>query len=81
MKEEVRSKPRTCGEGRMKEEVRLLPTLKDVKEGGRIFEGGRRKVGAGKMGAGVQRGVQIAPFKSVHVLRFLISREIGFEGF
>ena len=30
MKEEVRSKPRTCGEGRMKEEVRLLPALKDV---------------------------------------------------
>ena len=48
MKEEVRSKPRTCGEGRMKEEVRLLPTLKDVKDEGRILVGGRGKVGAGK---------------------------------
>ena len=53
MKEEVRSKPRTCGEGRMKEEVRLLPTLKDVKDEGRILVGGRGKVGAGKMGAGI----------------------------
>ena len=44
MKEEVRSKPRTCGEGRMKEEVRLLPTLKDVKDEGRILVGSRKGV-------------------------------------
>ena len=47
-------KPRTCGEGRMKKEVRLLPMLLNgVKKEGRILVGGRGKVGAGKMGAGV----------------------------
>jgi hypothetical protein len=58
VKEEVRSKPRTCGEGRMKEEGRFLPMLEDVKKEG-ILVGGRGKVGArgaGQMGAWVQRG-------------------------
>ena len=41
MKDEVRSKPRTSGEGRVKEEVRLLPMLTDVKEEGRSLVCGR----------------------------------------
>ena len=48
VKEEVRSKPRTCGEGRMKEEGRLLPMLEDVKKEdscGRARESGRARRG------------------------------------
>ena len=42
LKEEVTSLLRR--EGRMKEEVRLLPTLKDVKDEGRILVGSRKGV-------------------------------------
>ena len=48
VKEEVRSKLRTCGEGRTKEEGRLLPMLEDVKKEdscGRARESGRARRG------------------------------------